>query len=249
MWQSSSQSYDLALISLTQHVRKVRHRDSFCRFNTHKNFATGFRATWMIHKKSTPTTLQPISEAHLQKSLLTRIGRTGSSCGLQPPEKKPNVSFTFTRQCAWTHRKKTTLPPDISLIIVHMFNEITEVGEGGIKWRTGSTESMDRQNNRIKTKTYTSWILLGQRNKRKKGKTIDFPTHFSSLLWLKHTFCSFSKCVKWPLEKNKNKERSGFGGGGGQLKEPAHPPRVVGLVCAKTDVWKHLWDMAGLSHF
>lgn len=52
------------------------------------DFATGFRATWMIHKKSTPTTLQPISEAHLQKSLLTRIGRTGSSCGLQPLEKK-----------------------------------------------------------------------------------------------------------------------------------------------------------------
>lgn len=100
---------------------------------------------------------------------------------------------------------------------------------------------MDRQNNRIKTKSYTSWTLLGQRNKRKKGKTIDFPTHFSSLLWLKHTFCSFSKCVKWLLEKNKTKKG---GVGGGQLKEPAHPPRVVGsyaqrLMCGNIyEIWQ-----------
>lgn len=62
-----------------QHTKKIISLD----------LATGFRATRMIHKKSTPTTLQPISEAHLQKSLLTRIGRTGSSCGLYPLEKSP----------------------------------------------------------------------------------------------------------------------------------------------------------------
>lgn len=202
-WHSMFERWGITTLSAgSTHTKKFVSLD----------FATGFRATWMIHKKSTPTTLQPISEAHLQKSLLTRIGRTGSSCGLEPLEKKPNVSFTFTRQCAWTHRKKTTLPPDISLIIVHMFNEITEVGEGGIKWWTGSTESMDRQNNRIKTKSYTSWTLLGQRNKRKKGKTIDFPTHFSSLLWLKHTFCSFSTC-EMTLRKKQKQRKEWVGGG------------------------------------
>lgn len=95
-------------------------------------------------------------------------------------------------------------------------------------WRTGSTESMDRQNNRFQTKSYTSWTPEGQKDKRKKK-------HFQHILVvcyeLSNSLCSFfNKCEKWTFGGKKSER-------GKESIKGACSPSPSRLACLLKDWW------------
>lgn len=67
----------------------------------------------------------------------------------QPQEKARRLTAS-----ARTNHLKDSATPHITLIIVHTFNEVTEVGWRGQNGEEGTQKSMDRQKKkRIKTNT------------------------------------------------------------------------------------------------
>lgn len=90
-----------------------------------KNCQLGFCSQfWRTKKKEyTNNSVNPTCKTHSGRRWVLVLVLVKSRRGLE------ESLVLFTWRCDW---KKTTLPPDVSLIIVHMFNEITEVwGVGG----------------------------------------------------------------------------------------------------------------------